>query len=143
MLSGLCLTACSTKPQPINYGHDACSFCQMTIVDRQHAAQIVTVKGRSYKYDAIECMLNEYRDWSRPAVATFLVADYANPGVLRDATESFYLISEKIPSPMGEFLTAFSSAKVRASHSDEKAEELDWEALKMEFDILENQSKLK
>ena len=46
--------SCSKTPQPINYGTDMCHFCQMTIVTKTHAAQMVTTKGKQYKFDAIE-----------------------------------------------------------------------------------------
>ncbi len=136
LLMLLVLSACGTSPRPINYGVDACSFCQMTIVDRQHAAQIVTVKGKSYKYDAIECMMNDLKTWDRPAVAHFLVSDYANPGELTDAITAHYLISEEIPSPMGAFLTAFARKDKRASVNETGVgEELEWNVLKSRFEL--------
>lgn len=128
--------ACSTEPQPINYGSDACAFCQMTIVDRQHAAEIVTVKGKAYKYDAIECMINDYRKWKRPEVAHFLVNDYTNPGVLIDAKEAHYLISEEIPSPMGEFLTGFENESGLRSLNISEGEEFNWTELKIRFELI-------
>ena len=133
ILSMSLMLACSTTPQPIHYGSDACVFCQMTIVDRQHAAQVVTVKGKSYKYDAIECMMNDLRRWKHPDAELLLVSDYASPGTLTDATTAHYLISEDIPSPMGEFLTAFSTRELRDAQSVEKGEKLNWEALRIKF----------
>ncbi|WP_258105510.1 nitrous oxide reductase accessory protein NosL [Marinoscillum sp. MHG1-6] len=128
--------SCEVKPQKINYGTDACDFCRMTIVDRQHAAQLVTEKGKAYKYDAIECMMNDLKKWDRPAVAFYLVADYANPGVLTDAREAHFLISESIPSPMGAFLTAFAYETARADTFDSVGGELlYWSELKSEFDL--------
>ena len=100
------LTSCDIKPQPINFGEDACHFCKMTIVDKQHAAQIVTKKGKAYKFDAVECMLNHLEDIDTTEIELFLVTDYLDPGFLIDATSSHYIISENIPSPMGEFLSS-------------------------------------
>ena len=97
----LLVSSCITGPEPIYYGEDACEFCTMTIVDQQHAAQLVTEKGKNYKYDAIECMINELNQWERPPVKFHLVADFANPGTMTDALSASYLISEEIPSPMG------------------------------------------
>jgi len=107
----------------------------MTIVDKQHAAEVVTVKGRSYKYDAIECMMNAQRAWELPPVRQFLVCDYVNPGQLIDAMNAYYLVSEDIPSPMGEFLTAFSSEQERNSATQNVKELLDWEGLKNKFQL--------
>lgn len=135
VLSVILFFACSTNPQPINYGSDACNYCQMTIVDRQHASEIVTTKGKSYKYDAIECMMNDLKKWQRPEVAHWLVSDYANPGELIDATTAYYLITEDIPSPMGAFLTAFAKKEMRASRNLRADEELDWKELKTKYQI--------
>ena len=46
--------SCSPEAQPINYGSDQCDFCRMTIVDKAHAAEVVTKKGRAYKFDSGE-----------------------------------------------------------------------------------------
>ncbi|WP_339840938.1 nitrous oxide reductase accessory protein NosL [uncultured Maribacter sp.] len=105
----LALSACQSDPKPIAYGSEGCNYCSMTIVDKQHAAQFMTKKGRSYSFDATECMLNYLRDVEPETVALYRVNDYTNPGVFVDATAATYLISAKIPSPMGAFLTAFSN----------------------------------
>ena len=130
------LLSCSSGPQPINYGQDACAFCKMTIVDRQHAAQLVTKTGKAFKYDAIECMLNDMKEWEHPRITLYLVADYANPGSLTDASTASYLVSKEIPSPMGEFLTAFGSMenrdKVKSNGSDVSH---DWHSLKEAFEV--------
>jgi len=119
------ILAVSCKPsiEPIDYGSDACHFCSMTIVDRQHAAQLVTQKGRAYKFDAIECMMNHLQSIDAAEVALFRVNTYGSPGELFDAVTATYLISPKIPSPMGEFLSAFESLE-----SAEEAQEMNgWE----------------
>ena len=112
------VSSCDRGPQPIIYGEDACDFCRMTIVDQQHAAQVVTQKGRAYKYDAIECMINDLKKWDKPEVKHYLVADYKNPGVLTNAVEANYLISEAIPSPMGAVLSAFAEESTRQKAFD-------------------------
>ena len=117
ILVGL-FSSCDRGPQPILYGEDACDFCRMTIVDQQHAAQVVTQKGRAYKYDAIECMINDLKRWDRPEIRHYLVTDYKNPGVLTNALEANYLISEGIPSPMGAFLSAFEEESTRQKAFD-------------------------
>lgn len=102
------LVSCEISPQKIEYGSDACHYCDMTIVDKQHAAQLVSTKGKAFKYDAIECMINSYQDDMKDTeIALFLVADFREPGLLMDATMASYLVSEKIQSPMGANLSAF------------------------------------
>ena len=58
LLIALLVFSCNSSPQPIDYGNDGCHFCKMTIVDKVHAAEIVTKKGKVYKFDATECMVN-------------------------------------------------------------------------------------
>lgn len=103
----LFLTGCAVEPRPINYGKDACAFCEMTIVDRQHASEIVTKTGKAYKYDSIECMLRDRKNHTDETIALYLVCDFAQAGQFTDALQAVYLVSENIPSPMGANLSAF------------------------------------
>lgn len=100
--------SCTVKVQPIEYGTDDCDFCKMGIVDNKHAAQLVTTKGKNYKFDAIECMLHYIEQQNQPLTVYqhLLVADLLNPGVLIPAEEANFIISKNIPSPMGAFLSA-------------------------------------
>ena len=86
-----------------------CQYCKMTIVDAQHAAQLVTDKGKVTNYDAIECMINHLNSQEDLNLAFTLVNDFSKPSMLIDAETSYYLISKALPSPMGAFLSAFSS----------------------------------
>ena len=130
----LILMSCSIKPDPIQYGTDGCSYCSMTIVDRQHAAELVTSKGKVFKFDATECMINQLMEVNRDDIALYLVTDYANPGEWVDATKAIYLISENIPSPMGAYLSAFgkreAADRMQAANDGEL---LTWEELQMKF----------
>ncbi|MCG9971919.1 nitrous oxide reductase accessory protein NosL [Christiangramia crocea] len=101
------LISCEIGPEPINYGEDGCEYCKMTIVDKQHASELVTSKGKIYKFDAIECMINFRKEHKDIQYAMYLVSDFSKPGELIDATMATFLISEKISSPMGANLSAF------------------------------------
>ena len=104
------LVSCAVEPAEIDYGKDACKFCKMTIVDQQHAEQFVTGKGKQYKYDAVECMLNDLSETGLDSNGLYLVPDYTAPGLLTDATDATFLISKEIKGPMGAFFSAFSSS---------------------------------
>ena len=128
------LTACTIEQSPIVYGKDACYFCKMNIVDKQHAAEIVTQKGKAYKYDAIECMIRDVLKRDETEIALFLITDYYNPGKLVDATKAVYLISENLPSPMGANLTGFESKSKAEETQKEKSGTLySWDELKRVF----------
>ncbi|WP_239986439.1 MULTISPECIES: nitrous oxide reductase accessory protein NosL [Arenibacter] len=129
-------TSCSIGPQPIAYGSDGCHFCSMTIVDRQHAAEIVTDKGKVFKFDSSECMLNHLKDIGNKQIILYLVNDYDQPGELIDATSATYLKSNRIPSPMGEFLTAFKSEKAAVDALlTYDGDLMTWEQLKLRFQL--------
>jgi copper chaperone NosL len=130
--------SCSVEPQPINYGSDACEFCKMTIVENRWAAEIVTKKGKAYKYDAIECMMNymNRNDISTESLALLLVDDYTQPGNLIDAIQATYIKSEAIPSPMGAFLSAFSKKDdAEETVADKGGEVFDFEVLKTRYQV--------
>ncbi|UKM65986.1 nitrous oxide reductase accessory protein NosL [Flavobacteriaceae bacterium GSB9] len=133
----LCLIAfpyillnCNAKPQAIDYGNDGCHFCKMTIVDKLHAAEIVTKKGKVYKFDATECMINFMKTFNNQNIKLYLSNNYKAPGDLIDATQATFLISENIPSPMGAFLSAFKTKADAENAQLEKGGKLfSWEAL--------------
>lgn len=102
----LLLCSCGTEPDPIEYGFDHCNYCEMTVVDKGHAAVLVSTKGKTYKFDAIECMIHYIHNSEDMKFSKFLVCDYTYPGNMIDAHGARFLISEEIPSPMGGFLSA-------------------------------------
>ena len=128
----LFLFSCEVKPKEINYGDDHCKFCDMTVVDKTHAAQYVTKKGKAYMFDAIECLVREIvRNDIESTLEFILVADYSDPGKLINATTATYLISEGIKSPMGENLSAFSNEKNAKEFQIEHTGDIyTWEELK-------------
>ncbi len=129
------LTACKVEPKEINYNSDHCHYCDMTVVDKTHAAQYVTKKGKVYMFDAIECMVNDLnKNNNEDTMAFLLVVDYANPGNLVDAKTATYLISEKIKSPMGANLSAFSSKEIAEKALKDNGGKLyTWSTLKEKF----------
>lgn len=131
----LLVAACTVKPAPIQYGTDACHFCKMTIVDKTHAAQMVTKKGKQYKYDAIECLVNDLREaHNREEIAVIQLCDYFWPDHMIPAESAHFFISEAIPSPMGANLSATSAKdKARNIIKENGGLYLDWEELGNHF----------
>ena len=130
----LLFLSCNVGPEPINYGSDSCQFCTMTIVDKIHAAEIVTKKGKVYKFDATECMINFIKDFDTTEIQLYLSNNYTEPEVLIDATKATFLISEQIPSPMGAFLSAFKNKSDAEKFQADKGGQLyTWETLLAKF----------
>ena len=103
--------SCAVKPEPLAYGQDACYVCKMTLVDKKFGAEIVTRKGKIYKFDDTNCMINFHNSGVEPEenMADRLVIDFDNPGNLINAQEAFYLKSNHVQSPMGGQVAAFVS----------------------------------
>lgn len=123
---------CTLKPQPIDYGSDGCHFCKMTIVDPQHGAEAVTDKGKVYKFDAIECMLDFIQSEAGGEIsfAHLLVNDYLEPGNLLDAFQSVFLIHKGIKSPMGAYLSATATkAGIDEMNKSQEGEIYNWQGL--------------
>lgn len=126
--------SCSVAPQPIEYGKDQCSFCKMNIVDKTHSAQYVTKKGKQFKFDAIECMVNSVLELNNPQIEILLVANYANPGEMIDAKTASYIISPEIKSPMGANLSATATIDQTNALKEEYTGSIyTWESLLQKF----------
>jgi copper chaperone NosL len=105
------LASCSVQPEPLQYGIDVCHFCKMTLMDKKFGAELVTKKGKVYKFDDLRCLLNYYHSGIEPTdVYQYkLVIDYNSDGKLIDADSAFYISSEEIRSPMDGKVAAFES----------------------------------
>jgi copper chaperone NosL len=130
LMSLLVFVACQSGPEPIAYGTDNCHHCKMTISDNRYGSEMVTDKGKVYKFDSIECMA-QYLDENKSGVAAnmLLVTDFKNPGQLLEVNKAFFLQSDQMPSPMGMYLTAFSDNETASKFAAEKSGKLlTWEA---------------
>ncbi len=99
------LFGCNRQAKPIEYGKQACDYCRMSIVDERYAAQLVSCKGKTYSFDAIECMIN-YKHEHTEEWQQVLVTDYNRPKKLIPAEVCWIVRSANLPSPMGMYLTA-------------------------------------
>jgi copper chaperone NosL len=97
------LAACGPhRPAPIVYDADACDYCRMQISDPRFGAELVTKKGRTIKFDSIDCLLSYYKQANAAAdVESVWVADVRHPGVLVDATQAHFVDLGAGRAPMG------------------------------------------
>lgn len=123
-------SSCQPKAAPIEYGFDSCSHCKMTIADERYASELVTTKGKVFKFDAIECLVS-FQKASDHEYALELLGDFNNPGEFIDAKSAWILKSENMPSPMGMNLNAFANKEVAQDFQSKKGGKLmDWEETK-------------
>lgn len=110
-LLSLFLISCSPKPEPINYGQDVCDLCKMNITDNKFAAELVTAKGKVYKFDSIECLF-QFKNFEldeNEKIHSEWVNDFSNPGELIDLSKAYFLLNEHFRSPMGLNVLSFST----------------------------------
>ncbi len=128
--------ACSVKPDPLRFGEDGCYTCKMTLMDNRFGAELVTQKGKVYKFDDMNCMLDFYhsRYESSEEMAYTLVVDFANPGKFIEAKHALYAKSANIRTPMASGIAAFEDEKSFNKYNKEwKGILLSWGEVQTQF----------
>lgn len=111
----LLLSSCQSGPEPIQLGKDACAFCKMTIIDGRFGGEIITSKGRVFKFDDIHCLRN-YQDQHRELGSTEVwLSAFSEKGQLLPAASATLLSSQDLHSPMGGNIAAFPNSETAAS----------------------------
>ncbi|MDX9789490.1 MAG: nitrous oxide reductase accessory protein NosL [Candidatus Kapaibacterium sp.] len=129
VLSIFLLISCNHEPEPIEFGHDECVLCKMSITDEKYGAEIVNKNGKTFKFDALECMAKYIADEQidKENIYSIWTIDYTNPRQLINAESAYYLRARSLPSPMAMFLTSFpdmeSLNQVKTQHP---GDELNW-----------------
>lgn len=126
----LFIWACKDGPQPIKYGVEACYYCKMSIVDNRYAVQIINKKRKVYNFDDIYCCREILSEGGIKTedIAAMYINDYIRPGVLVHRDSSLLLYSEKLRTPMGGNIAAFSSREAMEQLLPEvEGREISWE----------------
>ena len=97
------LMGCNTQAEKINLGKDQCAECKMTIVDPKFGAEILTKKGKAYKFDDTHCIAAflERRDVELSNIYHVFFVDYNGNNELVDVDSAEFVVSSRLKSPMG------------------------------------------
>lgn len=108
-LFSLFISSCSTEPKPIIIGVDACSFCKMAFVDKRFGAELITHKGKVYKFDDLHCLAQFSKASAVKAadISQLYVVAYEAPHNFIKLEEALLLKSQAFKSPMGSHTAAF------------------------------------
>ena len=119
----LFLAACSVKEQKIEYGKDNCSECRMTIMDPKFGGEIVTKKGKIYKFDDVHCLAKflEKRTVELANIRKTLLVNYNNSAEFIKVKDAQFVVSSLLKSPMGGNAAAFKNE----NEANKKSAELD------------------
>jgi copper chaperone NosL len=132
-LLSVLLFSCSSGPQAINYGKDACDFCKMTIMDERFSAECISTKGKVYKFDDAHCLLSFLHMggvWSNEIKGVYFSDFTKKPGWI-NSDNVLLLKSESLRSPMGGNVAAFSNVNDRAETMKQfSGQQLSWKELK-------------
>jgi len=97
------LMGCNPKAEKINFGKDQCAECRMTIVDTKFGAEILTKKGKTYKFDDTHCIAAflERRGVELSNIYHVFFVDYNGNNELVDVDSAEFVVSSRLKSPMG------------------------------------------
>lgn len=125
----IALLSCKVGPEALRYGTDGCHTCKMTLMDHKFGSELITGKGKVYKFDDINCMLGFINSGylKDETISHSLIIDYSQPEKLIPVEKALYVYSDDIRSPMGSGIAAFETAAARQKYNAElKGRELSW-----------------
>lgn len=132
------VTSCSSGPETINYGKENCEFCKMTIMDKKFGTELVSQKGKVFKFDDAACMV-KYMQVSNQEDAQFKFIVFNGvdaPGELLGVEEATFVYSGEMRSPMLGNVGAFKDPKKANDYlkSDTTAQMMSWEEVKSKLE---------
>ena len=126
----LFFSSCNTGAQRIKIGTDNCSFCKMTIVDNSFGGEILTKKGKVFKFDDMHCLLAFYKsDANKDNVKNIYFVDFETHDLI-DPDNAFLLKSDDLHTPMAGNIAAFAKENnLKNASLKFKGEEMRWKEL--------------
>ena len=114
------VSSCSNKPQPFNYGKDVCDNCKMSIVDPKFGGEVITKKGKVYKFDDASCMIHFLRSGGvkETDISQRLFINFEKQNDFIDVNKAFILVSPELKTPMGGHAAAFVSQQDASKMKD-------------------------
>jgi copper chaperone NosL len=112
LIAFLFIIGCNPKPEKINFGKDNCAECKMTIMDPKFGGEIVTTKGKVYKFDDLHCIAAflKRRGVELSNIHQTLFTLYNHPNGFVNVNAAEFVVSSQFKSPMGGNAAAFKNA---------------------------------
>jgi copper chaperone NosL len=126
------LPACQSGPQPFAIGKDGCHFCKMTLMTTQFGGEVITKKGKVFKFDDLHCVKGFLKSNTVPEadIADILTTDYTNKDQFIPVEQAHFVQGGALRSPMGSNTAGFATkeaAEAAVTQSGGKA--IDWNNL--------------
>lgn len=106
----LLLQSCTSGPRPFAYGKDICDDCKMTIMDPRFGGEIITRKGRIYRFDDPHCLIHfmKQKTVRQIDISRTVVIDYGRENRFLDVKSAHFVVSDQFKSPMNGNAAAFA-----------------------------------
>ncbi|MDZ4708129.1 MAG: nitrous oxide reductase accessory protein NosL [Saprospiraceae bacterium] len=117
------LSFCTIKPEPLVAGQDACTQCKMTIIETQYGCELVTSKGKVYKFDDIACMKNfmQANPMDKMDIRFLLISNFNKKDEWLNADSAGFYSGSLVKSPMGSNAIAFANEQEARLFMGERA----------------------
>jgi len=131
------LSGCSVSPEPFAYGKDNCYTCKMGIIDPKFGTELITSKGKIYKFDDISCMNHFLKSnvVDRAEIKQQVVINFEQENDFLPLDKCIFILSPSIKSPMGSHAAAFANReKAEKMNGSLNGELLSWKELSGKLD---------
>lgn len=119
------ITSCSVKPEPFVAGQDECYECKMGLADFRFGGEVITKKGKIFKFDDTGCMIGFLKSGNleEKEIAQRVIMNYEKPNEFLDVADAWLLESPGLKSPMNSNVAAFTgkeaAEKAKENHPGE------------------------
>jgi copper chaperone NosL len=135
LLVATTIVSCNVKPQPFKLGKDNCYFCKMTVSDARFGAEIITQKGKMYKFDDTHCLLSFLKSGevaSKEIKDVYFVTFNGDHSFVK-ADEAILFKSDALNTPMNGNVAAFASSnELNKNMQTLKGTAVNWKVLSAE-----------
>ena len=125
-------SSCSTKPEPFVAGKDDCYVCKMGIADFRFGGEVITKKGKIYKFDDMRCMIDFLKSGTveEKDISKKLFMNFEKPNEFLDVKSAWFVASKEIKSPMNSNISAYAT-KTAAENilKDKQGEIVTWDEI--------------
>ncbi len=132
LFAALFFQSCNSGPAAIVVGKDKCDYCKMPVSDNRFGAEILTDKGKVYKFDDAHCVLSFLHSPSFEKEKNYKIyfVNFSADHSLIPASTSYFLKSDELRSPMNGNVAAFNNAdSLQAASTKYSGTRLDWNEL--------------
>lgn len=102
------LASCNSGPEKIIVGTDHCSACKMRITEPQFGGELITQKGKVYKFDDAVCLKSFLAMQDKASVKSIYLTLFSGGHELIEAYKAVIVESPTINGPMGGNIAVFA-----------------------------------